>query len=58
MWPRLSSRAAPYMNATQLESQYAAQQPLTVDEPGARVSVDGDPDTVADRVLATLDRTS
>jgi carbohydrate kinase (thermoresistant glucokinase family) len=51
---RMSARAGHFMPPSLLDSQLAALEPLTPDEPGASVPVDGDPATVLDRVVVAL----
>ena len=51
---RLAVRAGHYMPASLLDSQLAALERLTPDEPGWTVPGDGSPDQVVDEMLADL----
>jgi gluconokinase len=53
---RLGQRSGHYMPASLLDSQLATLEPLQDDEPGARISGAGDPDTVVAEILAALSR--
>jgi len=52
---RLERRTGHYMPASLLDSQLATLEPLGDDEPGARISGAGSPDSVVDELLAALD---
>ena len=54
IWPRLSHRAGAMMTASMLQSQFAAQDSMIEDDISARVLVDADPETVADRAQAII----
>ena len=58
IWPRLSRRAGTMMTASMLATQFAARDPMIEDDISARVWVDGDQETVADRVQAVIERWS
>lgn len=58
IWPRLGRRAGTMMTASMLATQFAARDPMIEDDISARVWVDGDQETVADRVQAVIERWS
>lgn len=51
---RISARVGHFMPPALLESQLALLEPLALDEPGARISIDGTPDEVVARAVAAL----
>ena len=51
---RLTVRMQHFMPSGLLDSQLEALEPLEADEPGAVVAIDGGPQDIADRALATL----
>jgi gluconokinase len=51
---RVSHRTGHYMPASLLHSQYDTLEPLEPDEPGVRVSVEGTPSEVLQRVVTAL----
>lgn len=58
IWPRLGARTGTMMTASMLATQFAARDPMIEDEISARVWVDGDRETVADRIQALIERWS
>ncbi len=56
IWPRLGRRRGTMMTASMLASQFAARETVIEDEISARVWVDADAETVADRVQVLIDR--
>lgn len=51
---RLATRHGHFMPASLLASQFAALEPLEADEDGAEISVEADPQTVADQAMTAL----